>query len=222
MPFRRPLVALALLIIPILVAAGMVVEGYVRAPGVVARQMADHPIVLRSREVAPDRMAALLAVEDPAFHRHHGVDLMTPGAGLTTITQGLVKFLYFENFRPGIAKLRQTLLAVGFDARVPKEEQLDFFLNWVYLGTVEGKEVIGFDQAARFYHGRPFEQLSSEQFLSLLAMCAGPDEFSVAQRPEQNRDRVRRIENLLAGRCRPSGVRDVYYQRCAGQPQGRD
>lgn len=46
-------------------------------------------------DLTAERKAMLLAVEDPAFMRHHGVDLATPGAGMTTITQGLVKILYF-------------------------------------------------------------------------------------------------------------------------------
>lgn len=37
------------------------------------------------------QLDALLKIEDPAFYRHKGVDLKTPGAGLTTITQSLVK-----------------------------------------------------------------------------------------------------------------------------------
>ncbi|MDD2770086.1 MAG: hypothetical protein PHT19_15275 [Methylococcus sp.] len=41
-----------------------------------------------------DRLKLLLAVEDPTFFEHHGVDLNTPGAGMTTISQSLVKLLY--------------------------------------------------------------------------------------------------------------------------------
>ena len=48
----------------------------------------------------------LLRVEDPSFYTHNGMDLSTPGAGITTITQNLVKRLYFDNFKPGFAKLR--------------------------------------------------------------------------------------------------------------------
>ena len=46
---------------------------------------------------------------------------------MTTISQGLVKVLYFPSgFRPGIAKIRQTLIAqYAFDASVSKQEQLD-------------------------------------------------------------------------------------------------
>jgi len=39
-------------------------------------------------------------VEDPHSFEHGGVDFSTPGAGITTITQGLVKHLYFDQFKP--------------------------------------------------------------------------------------------------------------------------
>lgn len=97
------------------------------------------------------KRSILLAVEDPAFFRHHGVDLDTPGAGMTTITQGLVKLLYFPGgFKQGIAKIRQTLIAqYALDALVPKDEQLALLLNMAYMGSREGKPVHGFAHAAR-------------------------------------------------------------------------
>ena len=33
--------------------------------------------------------------------------------------------------------------------------------------------------------------------------------------PAANAERTRRIVALLSGRCRPSGLRDVYYEQCA-------
>ena len=52
-----------------------------------------------------ERKAMLLAVEDPGFYSHKGVDFASPGQGMTTITQALVKFLYFDSFIPGFAKI---------------------------------------------------------------------------------------------------------------------
>ncbi|MEW8218785.1 MAG: hypothetical protein AB2770_10515, partial [Candidatus Thiodiazotropha taylori] len=51
------------------------------------------------------RKSALLKIEDPNFYQHSGIDFTTPGAGITTITQALVKTIYFERFSPGIAKI---------------------------------------------------------------------------------------------------------------------
>lgn len=62
---------------------------------------------LKLTDVTVQRKDILLAVEGPIFMRHHGVDLVTPGAGMTTITQGLAKLVYFpDGFEPGISKIR--------------------------------------------------------------------------------------------------------------------
>jgi len=195
-------------------SGAMIVEGYLRAPGIVAAHVAAHPILLQPRDVPADRIRELLIVEDPRFYSHFGVDFTTPGAGMTTITQGLVKFLYFDRFRPGLAKFRQSLLAIGFDARVDKQTQLAIFLNSGNLGTLNGRNVRGFSEGAQVYFGKPFAELSRAEYLSLVAMCIGPNEFSVATHLEKNSGRVRRIERLLRGECRPAGWRDVYYASC--------
>jgi membrane carboxypeptidase/penicillin-binding protein len=91
-----------------------------------------YPIDLSS--LSSRQLEILLKVEDPRFFEHKGVDFSTPGAGITTITQGLVKHLYFDQFRPGIAKIRQTLIAVYvLNPLMSKEDQLRLFINTVYL-----------------------------------------------------------------------------------------
>ncbi len=190
-------------------------EGYLRAPRVVETHVKERPLALTRSDLSQEQLAILLAVEDPRFFDHSGIDVRTPGAGMTTITQGLVKFLYFDRFLPGLAKIRQTLLAIGFNARIDKDAQLAIFLNSAYLGSFDSREVLGFEEAARVYFSAPFRELTRDQFISLVAMCVGPNQFSVALRPEANAERVARIERLLRGECSPQGLRDVYYAGCA-------
>ena len=61
---------------------------------------------------------------------HHGVDLEEPGARMTTLTQGLVKLLYYPNgFKQGVAKLRQSLIAkYALNSIITKDDQLLLFL----------------------------------------------------------------------------------------------
>lgn len=166
------------------------------------------------------RRAMLIAVEDPAFYRHRGVDFSTPGAGMTTITQGLVKRFYFDRFRPGFAKLEQSLIArFVLDPAMPKQDQLKAYLNFTYLGTHDGRPVIGFARAARAYYRREFAQLSDREFLSLLAMTIAPRDLDPLRNKAANAERIARIEALLAGKCKPAGFRDVTYAACA--PAGR-
>ena len=169
-------------------------------------------------ELPPGRIDDLLAVEDPAFRTHSGIDLSTPGAGWTTITQGLAKDLYFDPFRPGpLAKLEQSLAALVLDARTSKDRQLRLFLSRAYFGEIPAGSVNGFADAARVWIGKDIRQLDRREFLSLVAMVIGPNAYGIASQPERNAERLARIERLLAGECRPEGWRDVTYEACAGE-----
>jgi len=161
------------------------------------------------------RRAMLLLVEDPGFHRHRGLDFSTPGQGMTNLTQSLVKIFYFDTFEPGFAKLEQSLIArFVLDPAMSKEAQLSAFLNHARFGHFRRRPVIGFADAARTYYGRDFGALDDRQFLGLVAMLMAPNALDPVRRPEANAERVRRIEALLAGRCEPTGLRDVTYEAC--------
>ena len=158
------------------------------------------------------RRAMLLAIEDPAFTRHYGVDLATPGAGMTTLTQGLVKLLYFpDGFHPGIDKIRQTLIAqYALDAMVSKNDQLLLFMNICYLGNEQGQEIHGYANAAKIYFGKEFSAITDDEFLSLVAMHIGPNALKPGT--SANAERVQRIRRYLSDRYQPAGVLDVEYK----------
>jgi membrane peptidoglycan carboxypeptidase len=158
----------------------------------------------------------LLKVEDPRFFEHGGTDLSTPGAGITTITQALVKLFYFEKFSPGIAKLKQTAIAAyALDPLMPKQEQLRLFINTAYLGH----NVRGFEQAAQTYFHKPFKQLSEEEYTAIIAMLIAPEVFSVQKFPARNAERVARIQRVVSGEYKPRGLFDVYYGRIDAEAQ---
>jgi len=186
-------------------------------PGMIDSILKSEVIRLRLMDFPDGWLDKLLTVEDPSFYRHNGIDLSTPGAGITTITQGMVKYLYFKKFKPGIAKLRQSVIAVfALNALVPKETQLLIFVNTAYLGHYNKMPVRGFAQAAEIYFQKPFQQLSADEYLSLVAMIIAPNTFHVKKYPEMNATRVRRIKNLLNGEYKPKGLMDLYYDKDIG------
>lgn len=161
-------------------------------------------------DLSPRQIEILLKVEDPSFYEHCGVDLATPGAGITTITQGLVKHLYFEKFTPGIAKLKQTAIAAfALDPLMPKQDQLRLFINSAFLG----RNVSGFSQAADVFFGKPFRQLSDDEYIAIVAMLIAPATFDIRQHPARNRERVERIKRVVSGEYVPRGLFDVFYGR---------
>jgi membrane peptidoglycan carboxypeptidase len=179
---------------------------------VVANALTRHGADLEITALSPEREAMLLMVQDPAFRRHRGVDLVTPGAGMTTLTQGLVKQLYFPaGFRQGVPKIRQTLIAqYALDALVSKDDQIELFLNIAYLGHQDGRAVHGFANAAGTYFDKEFAELTDDEFLSLVAALINPN--SLKPGTLANEERVARIRRYLSGEYRPVEVMDVEYR----------
>ena len=172
---------------------------------------------IQPTDLSSERISVLLAIEDPAFMSHRGVDFETPGAGVTTISQGLVKLLYFpDGFKPGLAKMRQTLIArYAFDSLVSKNEQLLLLLNMSYLGHHESKAVHGFANSAQVYFDKSFAELTNEEFVSLVVMLIGPNALKPGT--QAHKERLQRINLYLSGKYKPVGLLDVEYD---GNGQG--
>lgn len=163
-------------------------------------------------DLSKRQIEIMIKVQDPGFYHHNGIDLSTPGAGLTTITQAITKKLYFENFKPGFEKLKQSLVAwFVVDKMVSKDDQLNLFINLMYFGSVDGKPVVGLESAAKTYYGQTVSKLSEEQYISLIAMLVAPDTFHIINHPAWNTDRTNRIRDLISGKYKPKGLMDQFY-----------
>jgi membrane peptidoglycan carboxypeptidase len=219
--FRRGKLALG-----ILVAAGLLFTTFTLVIGTIyLRAVRQMPSVVHLAEdyeqtgiAASDLpqvwLHALVAVEDPAFFSHPGVDFRSPGAGWTTITQGLVK-LHYEGPMQGLfGKPRQSIIALALNRTLDKRSQLTLFLNTAYLGQINGGQIRGFSQAADHYYGHNFRELTFDQFLGLVATLLAPNRLDPIHSPAANLERVQRIQALLASRCAPLGWRDVYLNGC--------
>ena len=164
-----------------------------------------------------DRVAMLLAVEDPTFWSNDGTDFSSPGAGNTTLTQGLAKLLYFPNgFRPGFDKIELVLIAkFALTPIAGKQAILRAMLASANLGRDKNGPIAGFSEGARRWFGKPLSGLSSDEYLSLVAMLYAPAAMNPVRHPAENAERVRRIKRLLAHRCAPAGLEDVELKGCA-------
>lgn len=165
-----------------------------------------------SGELTERQRKILIKVQDPGFYNHHGIDLSTPGAGLTTITQAIVKKLYFEKFTPGIAKIKQSIIArFVVDGLISKEEQLTLFLNSMYFGNVANRPLTGIAEAAEAYYQKSVNNLTDDQYISLIAILVMPGTFHILDHPEWNKDRANRIKALMGGKYTPKGLMDQFY-----------
>jgi membrane carboxypeptidase/penicillin-binding protein len=120
-------------------------------------EAAKRQMTLSKEDLSQKQIDWLLKIQDPGFYAHKGVDLSTPGAGLTTITQSIVKKLYFKEFKPGFRKYKQSIIAIFVvNQMLEKDEQLEIFLNSVYMGSPNGNEIYGLSKASQAYYGKSF------------------------------------------------------------------
>ncbi|MBD8901633.1 glycosyl transferase [Methylobacterium bullatum] len=159
-------------------------------------------------------LSILLAVEDPNFSKHAGVDVSTPGAGLTTISQSAAKRLAFREFRPGIGKVRQTGYALGLESRLSKEQILALWLDTLEMGSGPNGWMIGFHSASSTIYGRGPAELTDAEFIRLAAVLIAPASYDLSHADAKLDDRAARIQRLVAGECAPTGFWDVWLEGC--------
>ncbi|MEA2337305.1 MAG: penicillin-binding protein, partial [Thermoanaerobaculia bacterium] len=162
------------------------------------------------RITAPVRLQALprhvpnafLAAEDVRFHHHIGIDpigmvralftnLRAHGiaAGGSTIDQQIIKTRFLSQERTWRRKITEIVLAMLLDARMPKNEILEVYLNDVYLGHNAGKPVLGIDEASRLYFNKRPSELRVDEAAVLAGMIRAPNRDTPEKRPDIARAR---------------------------------
>jgi membrane peptidoglycan carboxypeptidase len=185
-----------------------VVKAKIQTESKVKAAMNSDQIDITANDLSQIQIDILLAVEDPNFYGHNGVDLKTPGAGMTTITQGIVKKLYFKDFKQGIAKIKQSFIALfALDPQVSKDDQLTLFINLMGFGN----DVYGLQDASQYYYNKDVSQLSEDEYISLVACIIAPASYNPKDNPEANKERSNRIKDLLSGNYTPKDAWDIYY-----------
>ncbi|GET23203.1 transglycosylase domain-containing protein [Prolixibacter denitrificans] len=208
-----------------LVVLGLLIIGIPGIDLIIAKSKTDRLVqgLLNSKNctleldsIGEQRIADMLMVEDPGFYSHKGLDFRSPGAGWTTISQGLVKLFYFKQFHPGLSKIRLMLITrLVFDPSVSKADQLKLFYSYAYLGNYnDGSEIHGFSNGAKFYFRKNFSELTHDEYLSLTAMLLNPNRYRIDKYPERNRERVERIKKLIRGECQPIDWKDCELEGC--------
>lgn len=227
---RVPRVAACLTLVLCAYLLAVAAWSWLLAPRVLEAAVAASPLPIEA--LPPAMLRALLAVEDPAFRSHPGVDPRSPGQGLTTITQALAKLLFLRGevpapFRPAQSLFRfvwratggfdlgRDVMALVLDRRCDKETQLRLFVNHVYMGELDGRQLVGIGEAARAFFGKQPGELSESEGLALVAMIEAPNGLHPVRHPDLLAERVRRIRRLLRGECRPRGLLDNELQGCA-------
>ncbi len=147
---------------------------------------------------------ATIAIEDANFYRHAGIDLKGILRALvadivtrdfrqggSTITQQLVKNSLLGHERTISRKIREALYAMALEARLPKEQILDLYLNQIPYGS----NAYGIEAAAQTYFGKRAHTLSAREASVLAALPVAPTYFSPYG--QQKDELIRRADHIL-------------------------
>ncbi len=140
-------------------------------------------------QISPDLQHAVIAAEDTHFYQHHGFDWheiqiaaqedlegeRTRGA--STITQQLVKNLFFGTNRTILRKGAEASLVPVAEFVLGKRRILEIYLNVVEWGP----GVYGAESACRYYDGTAARNIGRPQAARLAAILPAP----LKRRPER-------------------------------------
>ncbi len=165
----------------------------------------EHYRFIPLRQISPDLQHAVIAAEDAHFYQHHGFDWheieiaaqqdmegeRTRGA--STITQQLVKNLFFGTGRSFLRKGAEASLVPVAELVLGKRRILEIYLNVVEWGP----GVYGADSACRYWDQTPARNIGREPAARLAAILPAP----LKRRPE----RMNSYSKIILGRMSQMG-----------------
>lgn len=156
-------------------------------------------------QISPNLQHAVIAAEDGRFYEHHGFDWhaieiaaegdMEGGRirGGSTITQQLVKNLFFGTERSYLRKGAEFTLVPVAEFVLGKQRILELYLNEVEWGP----GIYGVEAASRAYYGKPARKIDREEAARLAAVLPLP----LKRRPE----RMDHYSEIILDRMRQMG-----------------
>jgi monofunctional glycosyltransferase len=158
------------------------------------------------QQISPDFQHAVIAAEDAQFYQHHGFDWhaiqiaaeddMEGGhklRGGSTLTQQLVKNLFFGTGRSLLRKGAESTLVPVAELVLGKQRILELYLNEVEWGP----GVYGAEAASRYYYRMPARNIDREEGARLAAILPLP----LKRRP----DHMNHYGELILERMRQMG-----------------
>jgi monofunctional biosynthetic peptidoglycan transglycosylase len=156
-------------------------------------------------QISPDLQHAVIAAEDACFYQHHGFDWheiqiaaeddlegdRTRGA--STLTQQLVKNLFFGTSRSILRKAAEFTLVPVAEFVLGKRRILEIYLNVVEWGP----GVYGAESACHYYDRTSARNIGREQSAQLAAVLPAP----LKRRPE----RMNHYSAIILNRMRQMG-----------------
>jgi penicillin-binding protein 1A len=157
----------------------------------------EHRAYAPYHEIPTPLVHAFLAAEDRRFFAHAGLDYRglvralvanlrsgTIEQGGSTITQQVAKGFLTQD-QTLARKLREAILSVRMEARLPKTQILEVYLNKIFLGN----GAYGVATAASRYFDKPLGELTLAECALIAGLARAPSRYSPFSSLERARER---------------------------------
>ena len=194
-------------------------------------------------QMSPYLQDAVVATEDPRFHDHGGVDVISAtrallvtvlgddGGGASTITMQYVRnqriqaaeaiqdpaerqVAYQQAVEQTMGrKLQEMRLAIGVEKQYTKEQILEGYLNIALFGG----QVYGVESAAQYYFGKPAADLTLPEAALIGGMVQEPNQFRIDD-PENIEPATDRRNYVLRRMLEEGKIDQAQYDEAVAAP----
>jgi monofunctional biosynthetic peptidoglycan transglycosylase len=134
-------------------------------------------------QISQNLRQAVIVSEDGAFYQHHGIDFhelkeslkknareFSFARGFSTISMQLARNLYLSPQKSITRKLKEIIIALWIEYKLPKDRILEIYLNVIEWG----RGIYGVEAAARHYFSKSSSSLSLREVAFLAAIIPSP------------------------------------------------
>ncbi|WP_164848251.1 transglycosylase domain-containing protein [Halobacteriovorax sp. HLS] len=148
----------------------------------------------------------LIGIEDSRFLEHFGIDIksifraivtdikeMRLAQGGSTLTQQLVKNLYYTNEKSFSRKIKEVIVAIYIETKFSKEDIISSYFNEVFWGSFNGIRIKGLYSASMIYFGKKPNEIEPYEASILISLLKGPYFYA----PIKYTDRLKQRANVV-------------------------
>lgn len=148
---------------------------------------------IRLEQVPPHVIQAFLAAEDRNFYQHGGISWKgiirsclanlirgRKAQGASTITQQLVKLLFFDLTKTYTRKIKEQFLSMVAEQQFSKDQILETYLNHINFGY----GIYGIEAASRRFWSKHVEELSIDEGALLAGIIPSPNHYCPLANPD--------------------------------------
>jgi len=157
-------------------------------------------------DISPQLINATLAVEDPNFYQHPGVDPVGVARALyyifrreatrpggSSLVQQLVKLTYLSSQKSMARKIKEAVLSLEISRRYSKDDILEIYLNHIFYGNL----AYGAEAAAQTYFGKHASDLTLAEASLLAGIPQYPGQYDPYTHWNATRNRQADVLRLM-------------------------